>query len=65
MTFGQTIREMEAMKPSIISNAFYSLQILSDAYDGIKMGYHSSAITRQLINKAKYFIRKDIKEPLQ
>lgn len=55
--FGETVYEMERMKPPFISNIFYAFMILSDAQETMK---HSRERARQYINKAKHFMAKEL-----
>jgi hypothetical protein len=55
--FGETVAEMERMKPPFLTNIFYAFMILSDAQETMK---HSRERARQYINKAKHFMAKEL-----
>lgn len=55
--FGETVYDMERMKPPFISNIFYAFMILSDAQETMKF---SRERARQYINKAKHFMAKEL-----
>jgi hypothetical protein len=55
--FGETVAEMERMKPPFLTNTFYAFMILSDAQETMK---HSRERARQFINKAKHFMAKEL-----
>lgn len=52
--FGETVADMENMKPPTVDNLMYSMMILSDAQEMLERGKKETA--RQYINKAKHFI---------
>jgi len=55
--FGETVAEMERMKPPFITNIFYAFMILSDAQEVMAS---SRERARQYINKAKHFLAKEL-----
>jgi hypothetical protein len=55
--YGETVAEMERMKPPFLSNIFYAFMILSDAQETMKF---SRERARQYINKAKHFMAKEL-----
>ncbi len=61
--FGETIENIEAGKWDCFGNTEYAMMILSDSQTMLEMGHHETA--RQFINKAKYFMHKDMVEDRQ
>jgi len=58
--FGETVEQMIFLKPSFESDTMYAMQILSDAQEVLARGDAERA--RQFINKAKFFLTKQLEK---
>jgi len=56
--FGATIESLEAALPPMVTNTQFAMMILSDAQEAVEREDKETA--RQFINRAKYFISKEI-----
>ena len=57
--FGEPVDDMIKAKPEFITNLMYAVMILSDAQEVLKTNRERA---RQFINKAKFFITKEMKD---
>jgi len=65
--FGETVAQMEEaaemLGPLIFNETMYAMQILSDAQEVLACGH--AELARQFINKAKFFLTKQLKKEAQ